>query len=126
MNTALLEQKRLSLSPMEQWWFQALTTGQLPNWGSTKPSVCLTADLCDHMRQTVPILREKSDRQLTIVVKEQFGAENYSDGAKRGWSFPPLREARKLWEMKHGKEIWDSPQDNWSSQSAKRDSRTKK
>jgi hypothetical protein len=113
-NEALLDQRFKSLTPDEQWWFYALTTGQLPNAGAPAPTICFSEDLCQHIQQTVPVLRDRSTRQLIELVKK-YASEPFTDGSKRGWRFPALQNARIDWSASHGEVEWDDQIEEWTT-----------
>ena len=75
VTTALIEQKRLSMSPHERWWFEKLWSGQLlPDHQGWEPEV-LKAALHDDYTQTLGKIgtkRKATETELGIFVKKML------------------------------------------------------
>lgn len=117
---ALAEQKLLSLSPEEEWWYRKLVEGRLltkhNDWSREVLKHELLADYLDYMR-SMNITRRTNETTLgRFLVKMCPGASSVQRRAKfreevgeQGWSrdvvrrayfhvLPPLEVCRKRWE----------------------------
>jgi hypothetical protein len=111
-NAALHEQKMLSLSPDDQWWFDLLQSGELPREVHANaerdelahPLWATSASLFQHARETVPRLKDKSDHALSDILKKYKcnRDQNHRIVGLRAWEFPPLAEARAAWDAETG------------------------
>jgi len=127
---ALHEQKLLSLSPEEDWWYHRLMEGsQLRNgdeWSISIVKNDVIGDYVEHVRRfnisrrgsetalgkflhkLHPCMR--SEQRMTAWQEPTFdGYTLEKQGRKYFWFFPPLEEARKQWEDRYGKEKWTTP-----------------
>jgi hypothetical protein len=111
---ALRDQKLLSLSPEDQWWYGLLEVGQLcgrdfqtPGRNSpVNPRRARSRFLYDAARQRVPRLRFYSDTLLGRILRAQ-GCKGCRIDGQRAWEFPALAEARKAWNAKMPGTEWD-------------------
>jgi hypothetical protein len=116
---ALLDQQSESLSPLDAWWVESLTTGVL--WGADPNSAHCAVSNCyeeevandngytrtvrrkglyDQARAISPRLKAVSDHALAHYLKEQGCDNAHRVLRRRGWTFPPLVECRKAWEAR--------------------------
>ena len=103
---ALTEQTRHSLSPIEEWFEQLLQDGVLPHALTGRPETVISTHLYDDARKRFPYLRTHvSDTKFGRFLRDK-GCENYSNGAARGWIFPPLAKARRAWEKAYPDWTW--------------------
>jgi hypothetical protein len=108
---ALREQKELSLSPADQWWYEMLKSGALARYDDDNvkkyPRWAPSRTLMDTARKTVPGLRFHSDHALgKILGAPKRGCVSQRIG-QRGWRFPDLQEARKAWDEQMPGTVWD-------------------
>lgn len=101
---ALQEQKRLSLSPFDEWVLHLAEAGELPG-DDRGAGWARSALLFDQARATVPALRHESDTKLGLVLKKA-GCTNIHRRGQRGWQFPPLGDLRAGWDAKLGAQEW--------------------
>jgi hypothetical protein len=109
--TALHDQKLLSLPPDEQWWFQLLKNGALPQLDIENPRRAYSRVLMDEARRTVPGLRHHSDHLLGRILRKHGCMQCQIKGAA-AWHFPDLNEARAEWDKRLPGTEWD-PRDEW-------------
>lgn len=132
-NAALLDQQRLSLTPLDQWWVELLENGVLEgadpqhpshavsnaydreiteydNYGGKRTRTVKQLGLYDQARNMVPRLRQHfSDNAIAHFMTEQGCASNKWVLRHRGWWFPELFEARAAWEARCGGWSWRDP-----------------
>lgn len=114
-NTAgLADQKLRSLPPTEEWVLLLLEEGVLPLTPDERPNVSYSNEigslpgLYTEARTRVPALRIASDKRLGMALAA-WGVQRWSDGGRRGWEFPPLRDLRATWEERYGPRDWEPP-----------------
>ena len=96
---ALFAQRQHSLRGIEaaiEGWLQ---NGVLPNAWAKYPNRSLSDDLLASAKEHD---RHTNSTRVASKLKELFPVEDYNIQSARGWIFPPLAEARRLWEQKHG------------------------
>jgi hypothetical protein len=93
---ALVEQKMMSLTGLEQWWVDLLNTGVLPQPDKKNQRRVASKALLESARNHSPRNKYITETELGLFVK-QMGCEHHSNGANWGWIFPPLTEARENW-----------------------------
>lgn len=117
----LLEQKVNSLDPVQQWWFDCLSSGQVPNasvaegWPEKVSKEDLKRSLSHHMRERNVRSRVPTTTAFTQQMKK-FGeidvrhkVKTDSNGWSHAYTIPPLKEARAQWdEYLGGKTDWES------------------
>jgi hypothetical protein len=107
---ALLEQKLLGLTGLQQWYVHLLSVGELPSPAIKNPrfvlSEVLIGDAKSHNARTKFTTLDELGRFMG-----EMGCEHKSNGKKWGWVFPPLSEARSSWLAKAG-EDWEWLADN--------------
>ena len=103
------EQQNYSMRPEDEWVTDLLDSGTLPGCLTDRPNTAYSnhpdigvAGLYRHARDTVPALKFASDQRLGRFLKG-WGARPWSNGAKRGWAFPPLKELRERWQKERGR-----------------------
>ena len=99
---ALLDQKMLGMTGLEQWYVNLLSVGELPNANPKNPRWVLSKFLIEGARNHGPRNKYITPEELASFVKE-MGCEQKSDGKAWGWVFPPLGEARQGWLARAGK-----------------------
>jgi Family of unknown function (DUF5906) len=131
--TTLLDQQRLSLSPLDQWWVELLEIGTLDGadphcpdhamsnahdrkviesdgYGGKRIRYVKQLGLYDQARRMVPRLRQHaSDHALGHFLKKEHGCASRKVLQERGWWFPDLLEARKAWETRFPGWSWRDP-----------------
>ncbi len=132
--TTLLDQQRLSLSPLDQWWVELLESGALDGADPHCPSCAVSnaydrqitesggysgehiryvkqQGLYDQARRIVPRLRQyASDHMFGHFLRDkQQGCIPRRVLRRRGWWFPDLLEARKAWETRFPGWPWRDP-----------------
>jgi hypothetical protein len=135
---ALTEQQMESLGPLDQWLLQLLTDGILPGALNGRPAtarsneydepvITLANDfnksrptsavrrpgLYDHARRSSPRLKAVSDHALGRFLHKQVGCYAWSDGDKRGWTFPELSIVRANWARRFPDTAWPDRRDAW-------------
>jgi hypothetical protein len=96
---ALREQQQHSLSGEDEWWLGLLQEGVLPRHeisAHSNPRRARSCDLLDHARKAVLRLRHLSPHALGHYLRKR-GCRLCKTDVRR-WEFPPLREARALWD----------------------------
>lgn len=107
--SALLEQKLATLAPQDEWFFDLLQHGSLPNPEASAPNKALARGLFLAARESFPRLRDVSDTKLGHTLRK-WGCSRFIKQNKRGWVFPPLRLAREKFEKAIRSPIdWDRP-----------------
>ena len=98
---AMIDQKERSLPFEQKWLLRILEEGVLPNSGQRgwATSEMLEADV----QRTIGSRRNM--HSLSKILKE-IGCVNTKFSHRRGWQFPPLLQARVLWEQRHWKRDW--------------------
>jgi Family of unknown function (DUF5906) len=113
-NAALQKQQRLTLPPLEQWYFGLLHNGMLPGIWNGYPSRAYTKDLLEDARENYPRLKwDLSEVALANFLKDEVDCELKRSGKCNGWSFPPLEEARKAWVKRYGPTDWRCSAIEW-------------
>lgn len=100
----LIDQKRLSLSALDQWFCELLGTGEL--WSNPENACTLNARILA-ARATEETGSRASDVAITGCLKRLFGmsrSEPSGQGASRSriWTLPNLTEARRRFEEATG------------------------
>lgn len=124
---ALREQKLLSLTADEEWWYQKLVKGQVLYNGDGWPKEVLAPDLMTDYREHTKLQqanRKSTETKVGLFLKKimpRFRSVRRmvsvdvpsGDGfsvKKRiqtlVYTFPPLEECRAYWETLHGKVEW--------------------
>ena len=98
---ALVEQKMLSLTGLEQWYVQMLSVGELPLGERNNPRRVLSKKLIKEARDHSPRNGYVTDTEFGRFLSE-MGCEHKSNGKAWGWEFPPLPEARATWLARSG------------------------
>jgi hypothetical protein len=117
---ALLEQKLLSLSPRERWWFGKLMEGRLLDddvgWVPEVSKAVLHENYVQELRQT-GVRRATTEVELGMWLKDMLGSRlitsrpSQSGQRVRRWTFPPLQECRDLFDQKTGgRTEWPAPE----------------
>ena len=114
-----------SLDPFEAWWYALLKDGILPGheewvkgedgvtrYGDPNPRRAFSTDLFKHARDCIPRLKHESANILGHALRQRGCVPFNYEG--RGWTFPPLKEAREAW----GKRVpmqggWDDELEDW-------------
>jgi hypothetical protein len=102
---ALLDQKMLGLSCLEQWYVHKLSIGELPKPDEKNPRFVLSQNLMKDAKDHTPRNRYVTDTELGRFMSE-MGCTHKSNSKKWGWIFPPLAEARDAWRAQAG-DNWD-------------------
>jgi hypothetical protein len=102
---ALIEQKLLGLTGLEQWYVHLLNVGELPNPSAKNPRFVLSEHLIEDAKAHNARNRYVTKDELGRFMSE-MGCQHKSNGKKWGWIFPPLLEARADWETRAGKD-WE-------------------
>lgn len=141
---ALKDQKRLSLSPFEQWWFERLCDGNITTdydgWPEKVPTDILHIDYltyCDRMRYQYRDTKNTLSKKLMRLnpgminlppfkwkVKEydeRDGMGVVKSKSKRGKSLPDLATCRSNWDEVYGSQPWDAVPDQYELQSERFD-----
>jgi len=131
-NALLLEQQRLSLSPLDSWWVELLEGGtldgadpdasnsavsngyqraveEISHAGNSYTRRIKQPGLFDQARTVEPRLRNHvSDHLLGRYLRDQ-GCITKKVLHRRGWAFPLLLECRKTWEARFPGWTWRDP-----------------
>jgi hypothetical protein len=102
---ALVEQKMLGLTGLEQWYAGLLDVGALPGPEKRNPRMVLSSRLFEDAKASSPRNRYINPTGLGVFLKE-MGCEHKSTGKAWAWVFPPLAEARRAW-LAHVSGSWD-------------------
>jgi hypothetical protein len=98
---ALVEQKMLSLTGLEQWYVEMLNVGELPLTVKNNPRMVLSKVLMEQAKN-----HNQRNKYLTDTELGRFMGEmdciHKSTGKAWGWVFPPLAEARAAWIARAG------------------------
>jgi hypothetical protein len=102
---ALLDQKMLGMTGLEQWYVHLLSVGELPRPNPKNPRWVLSEFLIEDARSHSPRNKYTTPEELAQFLREMACAHK-SNGKKWGWIFPPLPEARSNWLARAGK-TWE-------------------
>lgn len=124
---ALHEQKLLSLSPEEEWWYRRLTEGSQVSggegWETSVLKELIVTDYVEYVKRFNVVRRGNETALGKFLMKthpslkseqrttswEVISPEGYAlkkSGRRYFWTFPTLQEARKQWDAIYGKENW--------------------
>jgi hypothetical protein len=98
---ALVEQKMLGLTGLEQWYVHLLNVGELPKPMLKNPRWVLSKNLLDNAKAHSLRNRYITSDELGSFMRE-MNCEHKSNGKAWGWIFPPLAEARETWSLRSG------------------------
>ena len=93
---ALLDQKMLGMTGLEQWYVHLLSVGELPKPSEKNPRWVASKFLIEDAKNHNPRNKYITPDELAEFVKE-MGCTHKSNGKAWGWIFPPLAEARSNW-----------------------------
>lgn len=136
-DTGLVDQQMRSLKPLDAWWVALLDSGRL--WGCDpyhpERAVSNSYDeevsvgeheqlrkrlgLFEQARSLVPHLRgHTTDHELGRYLSAQ-GCDNTKKVLRRaGWTFPPLADCRKAWELRYPTWSWHNQLTEWQAEEA--------
>lgn len=117
---ALLEQKHASLDPLEQWWYDVLCEGELvgSTFGDEWPEIVACNAVYDayeryvksrNMRSRCSSIKtfNKKVKQMAVSVVQKLSRS--TGKVARTFTFPPLPQARKDWELFIGQQVkWEN------------------
>jgi Family of unknown function (DUF5906)/RepB DNA-primase from phage plasmid len=116
---ALREQQRQGLQPLDAWWVELLETGVLEGADPNAPNCAVSngydrigikqRGLYDQARTIEPRLKPRNDHVLGHFLTDQDCDNSQKILRRRGWTFPPLLEARKKWEARFPGWKWRDP-----------------
>ena len=98
---ALLDQKMLGLSGLQQWYVHLLSIGELSGASEKNPRYVISERLLENAKHHTTRNRYATHEELAEFLKE-MGCKHKSNGKKWGWVFPPLAEAREAWRIRVG------------------------
>ncbi len=98
---ALLDQKMLGMTGLEQWYVHLLSVGELPKPSEKNPRWVASKFLIEDAKNHNPRNKYITPDELAEFVKE-MGCTHKSNGKAWGWIFPPLAEARSNWLARAG------------------------
>jgi hypothetical protein len=98
---ALLDQKMLGLTGLQQWYVHLLNVGELPNPDKKNPRFVISEYLMKDAMAHNPRNKYTTDTELGRFMGD-MGCTHKSNGKKWGWIFPPLTEARDTWRALSG------------------------
>jgi hypothetical protein len=110
---ALVEQKQHSLRGLDAWIESLLQAGRLPDVSpiSKYPNRCLSEALLEDAKR---FDRFTNGTLVANKLKTVLKVTPFNNKVARGWAFPPLREARRLWEQRNGGAWnWHVPAEEW-------------
>ena len=120
---ALQEQKVLSMTPEEQWWFEKLQEGSLTSegWAAEIPKQDLQRDYINYcerqkiMRRVSPtalgkflkrvlpgVYPQTFQRMAELSYMDRFGHESFRKAKTWFYGFPTLEQARGWWDERFG------------------------
>jgi len=102
---ALLDQKMLGMTGLEQWYVHLLSVGELPKPNPKNPRWVLSEFLIADARNHSPRNKYTTPEELAQFLRD-MNCIHKSNGKKWGWIFPPLAEARSSWLARAGK-TWE-------------------
>lgn len=108
---ALLEQKRYSLSPLEEWFCSILENGVIPGGGSS--DVVAVETLHYTFREGWPSAR--GSHEMIGKLLKKFGFQRVRDSRHNSRRFPPLADLRLKWEALHGGWTWEQDMAEWQT-----------
>lgn len=113
--TGLSEQKALSLSGFERYWFDCLRAGEAPFSRFTDRDASMPFIATSTIRN---VAAERLRTEVTLVsvskLYHQLGYHKDDTSRPRGFVIPNLKEARKIWDDKRFKIQWDNTP-SWSA-----------
>jgi hypothetical protein len=98
---ALLDQKMLGLTGLQQWYVHLLNVGELPDPDKKNPRLVVSEHLMKDAMAHNPRNKYTTDTELGRFMSD-MGCTHKSNGKKWGWIFPPLTEARDTWRALSG------------------------
>lgn len=125
----LLDQQSQGLRPEDAWWVELLQTGSL--WGADprQPNCAVSNSyeeeehnnfggtrtikrrgLYDQAREVSPPLKRLSDHLLGGILAKHGCTNTRKVLRRRGWTFPPLAQARAEWEARFPGWTWQDPE----------------
>jgi hypothetical protein len=115
---ALLDQKMLGMTGLEQWYVHLLSVGELPRPNPKNPRWVMSETLIEDAKNHGPRNKYITPEELAQFVKE-MGCTHKSNGKKWGWIFPPLAEARAAWLARAGNTWeWLADIEDWGEKPA--------
>lgn len=107
---ALLEQKRASMAPIEEWFCSILEDGVIPG-GGAGDTVAVEA-LHHVFQEGWP--QARASREAIGKALRRHGCYRIRGARGNSWRFPPLPELRAKWAKAYGGEWpWENNVDNW-------------
>jgi len=102
---------------LEEWWTELLENAAVPGRvGEYRAEFGTSQAIIDHVRATVPVLRDLSAHKLGRFLRK-MGCTPHRAGTvptnPRGWLFPSLEEAREKWIKDYGRREWREEGDTW-------------
>jgi hypothetical protein len=116
---ALAEQKAHSRRGIDRLVEILAETGILPSGHRTYAEVAVTTGeekgdgfYCN-ARALAPDLKHDSSIIISATLKKHWKCESWKSGNQRGIKFPPLAELRKLFDERHGRQVWAAADTDW-------------
>lgn len=125
---ALQEQKLLSMSIDEEWWYRKLQNGRVlessPEWEGSVPCDSIVADFTAYaekwkfnrrgnetalgrfLNRACPHIRH-SQRWSTVYGYDEYGQTKRVNKRMYFYNFGSLKQCREAWEKLHGKTKWE-------------------
>lgn len=121
----LIDQKLLSMSPLEEWWFRRLNEGRLTagatRWTCHAPRAEMIADYLSYGRQIGESRRSTAtaigmylrkllgtsewpkvgQRTVSVTSEDQYGHPRTIESRPYCWIFPGLDQCREAWEARY-------------------------
>jgi hypothetical protein len=108
---ALRLQKEHSMPYDDQWLEALLQDGELPG-RTDRPDRATTKALLRDIKERMPRISYVTEKALSMFLREH-GCIPWRTAGERGWEFPPLPEARSLWERRYGSWLWRESLTEW-------------
>ena len=131
-DTGLLEQQRRSLGPLDSWWIELLENGVLAGCDPDQPNrarsgkwhkkidgeavnfestrLITMPGLLDEARNIEPKLKNHfSNNRIGDYLRDRGCSNKHRVLRERGWTFPPLAELRREWEIRFPNWPWRNP-----------------
>jgi hypothetical protein len=119
---ALAQQKQFSRRGVDQLIEILAHEGELSNAHEKNPRIAVTTGedrgqgFWASARKLVPELKYRSTPVIASELKENWGCRPWKSHGRRGVEFPPLRELRQMFDIRHGSQVWSDPTVDWNQQ----------
>lgn len=109
---ALREQKARSMTSLHEWYESLLQDAMIPSASKDSPDVAPAQFLLQVARDSHPRMRDTNGTMLGRFLG-QMGCIKLHRSSGNAWRFPPVAEARSIWEKHFSGWDWELPANEW-------------